>query len=159
MTGNHTTLRRTYPASPEAIWELWTTPQGIGRWWAPDGFATEVQTLDLRPGGALVYTMTATASEQIEFMRNAGMPLSTRSSKTFTEVQEPTRLVYSSLVDFVPDQDPYEFLTVVELAPAGQGTEVTMTMEPLHDPEWTQRLVAGRSNELDNLAAVLGEEG
>jgi hypothetical protein len=30
-----------------------------------------------------------------------------------------------------------------------------MTMEPLHDDEWTQRLVAGRENELDNLAQVL----
>jgi hypothetical protein len=30
-----------------------------------------------------------------------------------------------------------------------------MTVEPLHDAVWTERLVAGRENELDNLAAVL----
>ena len=30
-----------------------------------------------------------------------------------------------------------------------------MTMQPLHDETWTERLVAGRSNELDNLAKVL----
>ena len=29
-------LQRTYPATPETIWELWTTPEGIARWWAPD---------------------------------------------------------------------------------------------------------------------------
>jgi hypothetical protein len=44
----------------------------------------------------------------------------------------------------------------VELEPVGGGTRVVMTVDPLHDEEWTQRLVAGRSNELDNLAAVLG---
>jgi hypothetical protein len=32
------------------------------------------------------------------------------------------------------------------------ATHVTIYMEPLHDPEWTDRLVAGRTNELDNLA-------
>jgi hypothetical protein len=30
-----------------------------------------------------------------------------------------------------------------------------MTMEPMHDDEWTARLVAGRENELANLARVL----
>src|SRR4051794_12482776 len=30
-------LERTYAASPETIWELWTTPEGIEQWWAPDG--------------------------------------------------------------------------------------------------------------------------
>jgi uncharacterized protein YndB with AHSA1/START domain len=156
MSGNHTTLRRTYPASSEAIWELWTTPRGIGQWWAPDGFVTEVRALDLRPGGTLVYTMTATAPAQVDFMKQAGLPLSTESRKTFTEVDAPRRLAYRSLVDFVPGHEPYEFLTVIDLAPAGDSTEVTMTMEPLHDAEWTDRLVAGRSNELDNLATVLG---
>jgi hypothetical protein len=56
-----------------------------------------VQTLDLRLGGALVYTMTATAPAQVEFMKQAGMPLSTQSRKTFTEVDGPRPLAYQSL--------------------------------------------------------------
>jgi uncharacterized protein YndB with AHSA1/START domain len=154
-----TTLRRTYAATPETIWQLWTTPDGIGRWWAPDGFETEVEDLDLRPGGTLVYTMTATAPAQIEFMESAGLPLSTRSRKTFVEVDPPRRLAYRSTIDFVPNHEPYEHLTVVELAANGGGTEVTMLIEPMHDDEWTQRLVAGRTNELDNLARVLDRTG
>lgn len=156
MTSN-TCLERTYAADPATIWELWTTPEGIGRWWAPDGFVTEVRTLDLRPGGELVYAMTATAPGQIEFMRNAGMPLTTESRKTFTEVDAPRRLAYRSLVDFVPDHEPYEHLTVVDLAPAGDGTQVTMSIEPLHDDTWTGRLVSGRENELANLERVIAE--
>lgn len=149
-------LERTYHTTAEAIWNLWTTPAGIESWWAPDGFAVAVQKLELRPGGELVYTMTATGPEQIEFMQNAGMPLVTESRKTFTEISAPTRLAYSSLVDFVPDVEPYEFLTLVELEPAGSDVKVTMTVEPLHDDVWTERLLAGRGNELDNLAAVVG---
>jgi uncharacterized protein YndB with AHSA1/START domain len=101
-----TRLERTYDAAPERIWELWTTPAGIERWWAPDGFTTEVTALDLRPGGELVYEMTATAPEQLAFMQQHGMPLTTESRKRFTEVVSPTRLAYVSLVDFVPGHEP-----------------------------------------------------
>jgi uncharacterized protein YndB with AHSA1/START domain len=154
MAGTHR-LERTYPASPEAIWELWTTARGIESWWAPDGFEVSVDTLELQPGGRLVYTMTATAPEQIAFMQNAGLPLSTQSQKTFTEIDPPRRLAYDSLVDFVPGIEPYEFSTVIDLEGAGDGVKVTMTVDTMHDDEWTQRLLAGRTNELDNLAAVI----
>jgi uncharacterized protein YndB with AHSA1/START domain len=152
---NATRLERTYDAPAELIWELWTTAAGIEEWWAPDGFDNRVSELELRPGGQLVYTMTATAPEQVEFMKSAGMPLSTESRKTFTEVSPPTRLAYLSLIDFVPDHEPYEHLTVVDITPAGDRTDVVMTVDPMHDETWTQRILAGRSNELDNLEATI----
>ena len=48
--------------------------RGIALWWAPGGFTTAVDALDLREGGELVYTMTAAAPEAIQFMTAAGMP-------------------------------------------------------------------------------------
>ncbi len=149
------TLRHALPATPEHVWQQWTTPDGIETWWAPDGFTVTVQELDLRPGGALVYTMTATGPEQIAFMESVGMPLATVSRKTFTEIVPNDRLAYTSLVDFVPDHEPYEFLTVVTLTATAHGTEVVMEVEPLHDEMWTGRLVQGRENELANLELVL----
>jgi uncharacterized protein YndB with AHSA1/START domain len=148
-------IERTYDAPVETIWEFWTTPRGIEAWWAPDGFTAEVTTLELEPGGELVYTMTATAPEQVEFMRGAGMPLSIESRKRFTEIDAPSRLAYSSLADFIPGVEPYEFMTTVELAPVQDSTHVVMTMDAMHDETWTQRLVAGRENELANLASLL----
>ena len=44
-------LERTYRADPATIWTLWTTPAGIARWWAPDGFTTTVDTLEPQGGG------------------------------------------------------------------------------------------------------------
>jgi hypothetical protein len=101
--------------------------------------------------------MTAEAPEQVEFMKNNGMPLATESSKTFTEIDRPRRLAYSSLADFIPGVEPYDFLTVVDLAETSGGTKVVMTVERMHDDEWTQRLTMGRENELANLARVLAE--
>lgn len=99
--------------------------------------------------------MTATAPEQVKFMNSAGMPLATESRKTFTEVSPASRLAYLSLIDFVPDHEPYEHLTVVEITPAGNGTKVVMTVDPMHDETWTERILAGRNNELDNLQAAI----
>jgi uncharacterized protein YndB with AHSA1/START domain len=64
------------------VWALWTTKDGIESWWGPEGFSVTVQHLDLRPGGELRYTMTATAPDQVAFMRQAGMPLATEVSFT-----------------------------------------------------------------------------
>ncbi|MBO1740196.1 SRPBCC domain-containing protein [Leifsonia sp. TF02-11] len=150
------TIERTVSAEPETIWNLWTTPEGIAQWWAPDGFRTEVDSLDLRPGGELVYTMTAEAPEQVAFLEQNGLPLSTRSRKIFTELAPTSRIAYRSTIDFVPDHEPYEQLTVVDLQPAAEGTRVVMQVEELHDEVWTERLLAGRANELENLARLVG---
>ncbi|KHK98541.1 activator of Hsp90 ATPase 1 family protein [Microbacterium mangrovi] len=151
-------IERTVTATPACVWELWTTPEGISSWWAPEGFRTDVTTLDLQPGGELRYTMTAVAPEQIAFMEQYGMPVATESRKYFTEIDAPGRLAYRSVIDFVPDHEPYEQLTVVELSPDGDGTRIVMHVEPMHDEVWTERLLAGRANELDNLAALVARD-
>jgi hypothetical protein len=84
------------------------------------------------------------------------MPLVTHSRKTFTEVEPPRRLAYNSVADFIPGVEPYEFLTVVELTPSSEeGVSVVTTVDSMHDQVWTERLLAGRANELDHLAAVV----
>lgn len=45
----------------------------------------------------------------------------------------------------------------MELTPADDGVRVVMTVEPLHDQTWTDRLLAGRANELDNLATLIAQ--
>jgi uncharacterized protein YndB with AHSA1/START domain len=150
------TIERTYPASAEEVWRLWTTKEGIEAWWPPEGFTAEVREIDLRPGGELHYTFTATGEPQIAFMQSAGLPLTTVAKKRFTAVEPHSRLAYDSLVDFVPGVPPYWQATTIDLEPEGEGVHVVMTMDRLHDDEWTQRLVAGRENELDNLARLAG---
>ncbi len=152
------TIERTYPTTAERVWELWTTPEGIEQWWAPHGFEAKVAKLQLEQGGELHHSLTAIAPDQIEFMKNAGLPLTTHARKRFTEVEPPRRLVYVSEVDFVPGRQPYEHLTTIELSPQDEGVCVVMTVEPMHDEDWTQRLVAGRKNELDNLGRLITGE-
>ncbi|HUN36347.1 MAG TPA: SRPBCC family protein [Trebonia sp.] len=148
-------FERVYDAPAGLIWELWTTAAGLGEWFAPDGFESRVSELDLRAGGQLCYTMTATAPEQIAFLRDTGNPLSVEVRKTFTEVVPSARLAYLSLIDFVPGREPYEHLTIVDIEPDGDRTKVVMTLDPLHDETWTRQHRAHRGNELDNLDAAI----
>ena len=152
---NASRLERTYDAPTELIWELCTTAAGLDEWFAPDGFETRVRELELRPGGQLRYIMTAISPEQVAFMRSVDMPLSTEVRKTFTEVVPSTRLAYLSLIDFVPDHEPYEHLTTIDIEPAGNRTNVVMTLDPLHDETWTRQHRAHRGDELDNLEAAI----
>jgi uncharacterized protein YndB with AHSA1/START domain len=156
MTNRKTiTLERTYKASIEDVWELWTTRDGIESWWGPEGFAVKVRKLDLRPGGELLYTMTAVGTPQIEFMKNAGMPLSQDTGLTYVEIVPSRRLEYRNLVDFVPGVKPYENGMVVELHESPQGVRVVLTIEAMHDEEWTKRMVMGWEMELGKLGRVL----
>lgn len=149
------TLERTFNASIDDVWELWTTKEGIESWWGPEGFSVAVRDLDLRPGGKLSYAMTAIGAEQAEFVRKAGMPVTTENRVTFTEVKPPHRLVYKELADFIPGVEPYEVETIVELSQVSDGVRLVLTFEAMHDAHWTEMARLGREGELERLAKVL----
>jgi len=149
------TMERTYQASLQDVWDLWTTKAGIESWWGPDGFTVTVRALDLRPGGELRYAMSATGAEQIEFMKRQGMPLTTEATVRYTEISPPRRLVYEHLADFIPGVEPYTVTTRIELATTEGGVRMELSFEAMHDEEWTQRAVMGWESELGKLAKVL----
>lgn len=152
-------IQRTYAASLDEAWALWTTKAGIESWWGPEGFEVTVTALDLRPGGELTYLMTAVVPEMVAFMQTSGMPLSTPCKVTYTEVSAPNRLAYKTLTDFVPGVEPYEVATVVELTAAGGRTTLTITFDAMHDDAWTERARAGHESQMRKLDALLAAQG
>ena len=155
MTTARIKLERVYQADLQDVWDLWTTKAGIESWWGPGGFAVTVRTLDLRPGGSLLYAMTAIAAPQIEFMKQAGMPLTQECRITFTEVIPLKRLAYIHLADFIPGVDPYDVATIVELDRVGESVRMVLWLDPMHNEEWTNRAVMGWNSELDKLGALI----
>jgi len=149
------TMERSYSATVEAVWALWTTERGIEAWWGPDGFSVTVKHLDLRVGGELLYTMTATAPDQVDFMKQAGMPTATDVSIVYTAIEPRRRLGYKSLADFIPGTEPYEVETTVVLDPRPDGVRMVLTFDAMHDEQWTERAVAGHESELGKLDKIL----
>ena len=148
-------IERTFSAAIEDVWELWTTKDGIESWWGPDGFEVKVRKLDVRPGGELRYDMSAIAPDQIEFLKKAGMSLTTPSLVTYTEVVPRKRLAFTQLADFIPNVKPYEVATMVEFDATPQGVRMVLTLDAMHDEYWTKMAVMGWESELDKLAKLL----
>lgn len=149
------TLERALRGTLAEVWALWTTPEGVESWWGPPGFKVTVQQLDLWPGGSLLYTMTAVEPEMVAFMHANGMPVATQTRITYTEVVAQRRLAYVNHVDFVPEVTAYDVGTVIELSPTPTGVALKLTLDPMHNPEWTQRAVMGWEGELGKLVSLL----
>jgi uncharacterized protein YndB with AHSA1/START domain len=148
-------IERMFKAAIEDVWELWTTKEGIESWWGPDGFEVKVRKLDFRPGGELLYDMTAIAPDQIEFLKKAGMPLTTPSLVTYTEVVPLKRFAFTQLADFIPNVKPYQVAMTVEFDTSPQGVRMVLTVDAMHDEYWTKMAVMGWESELDKLARIL----
>lgn len=149
------TMERTFDAALSDVWELWTTKEGIESWWGPEGFRVEVRSIDLRPGGKLVYAMIAAAPEMVAFMKQANMPVATENTITYREVVPQKRLVYDHSTDFISGVEPYNVAHRVELFPSGDSVRMVLTFDAMHADEWTQRATAGWEQELGKLGRTL----
>ncbi|WP_298487673.1 SRPBCC domain-containing protein [uncultured Maribacter sp.] len=51
------TIERTFNAPIELVWEAWTQPEHIAKWWSPKGIETKVIEHDFSIGGKWKYSM------------------------------------------------------------------------------------------------------
>jgi uncharacterized protein YndB with AHSA1/START domain len=153
--GTRIVIERTYEASVEDVWDLWTTKEGIESWWGPEGFSVKVHQLDLRAGGEMRYAMTAVQPDQVAFMKQAGMPLTTEAKLTYTAIVPGRSIAYTHKVDFVPGVAPYDAGNKVEFFAEGKDVRMVMRLDPMHSDEWTQRSVMGWESQLGKLARVV----
>ena len=54
---NEIHIHRVYDAPVKAVWEAWTDPDQVAKWWGPRGFTITTHSKDLKAGGHWNYTM------------------------------------------------------------------------------------------------------
>lgn len=140
------------------MWKLWTTKEGLEKWWGPVGFTAEVRHLDVRAGGRFEIVMTAVLPqivEHLERLKSIGIGASSTAKGDYTAVEEPRRLVYENGMDFVPGVAPYKTTTIVEMTPAaGGGTHLVVRNDVMHDEHWTEMARQGTEQQLGKLEAL-----
>ena len=78
-------VERTFDASPEDVFDAWTNPEVLRRWWRPNpAWSTPVAEVDLRVGGR--YRIS---------MEDPETGPSITAGGEYSEVSRPRRLVYS----------------------------------------------------------------
>jgi uncharacterized protein YndB with AHSA1/START domain len=151
------TIDRTLKAPIEKVWKMWTTKEGLEKWWGPEGFTSVVQHLDVRVGGRFEIVMTAMVPEIIAHLKAAGMGASSVAKGDYIGVEPNRRLAYTNAVDFVPGVEPYTTTTVVELsAVAGGGTRLVVANDVMHDEQWTRMASMGWTQQIGKLEKLIG---
>ncbi len=149
-------FERTYRASVQDLWEMWTTKEGFESWWAPEGCRVEVKTLEARLGGRILYDMIADTPETIAAMEQLGLPRSHPDHGRFSEFRPHQSLAMTQMIDFVPGVEPYEFRMRVEFFPSGEHVRMHVTLDRLHSEEWTQLAQQGFTSQLGKLDRRFG---
>lgn len=57
-------IERVFKAPVEKVWQAWTTPEEVQKWWGPEHFTAPSIKIDLRVGGKYVYAMHGPAGTQ-----------------------------------------------------------------------------------------------
>ena len=148
-------VERMLKASPEKVWQMWTTREGLERWWGPEGFNVQVLHIEVRVGGHFELIMKTEVPEIVAMLKEGGMSASHRLRGDYTVVEPNRRLAYTNLVDFLPGLSPYKTTTSVELTALAGGTRIVVTNDVMHDAMWTERARMGWEQEIGKLEKAL----
>ncbi len=104
-------LEREIEVPVELVWRAWTTPDHLRQWFAPKPWEITSCDLDLRPGGALNFTMRSPEGQEFP------------NTQCYLDVVPNQRLVTTDtlLGGWRPSANPF-FTAVIDLTPKGAGT-------------------------------------
>lgn len=104
-------LEREIDVPVELVWKAWTTPEHLRQWFAPKPWIITSCDLDLRPGGAINFTMRSPEGQEFP------------NTQSYLEVTPFERLIMTDtlLGGYRPSANPF-FTAVLELAANGNGT-------------------------------------
>ncbi len=132
------TLTRVFDAPRSLLFEVWTKPEHLARWWGPKGFTLPECEVDFRPGGAFRFVMRGPDGKDYPF---AG---------EYVEITAPERIVFTGLV-----HDDNASRTTVTFAERGGKTTVTVHQTYAFESDATRGAPVGWGQSLDRLAAYV----
>jgi uncharacterized protein YndB with AHSA1/START domain len=116
------TVHSEFDAAPERVWQLWSDPRQLERWWGPPMYPATVTAHDLQVGGRVEYHMTGPSGDQ------------PRAYWKVLEVDPPRRLVFLdglANADGTPNADIPEMVQRVTIDAIGSG-RTSMTIENVY---------------------------
>ncbi len=111
------TIKRTFNAPIQLVWDAWTQAEHITRWWGPKGMETEVVAHDFRVGGQWKYVMQMPNGN--EFIAEG----------EYEEIVAPNKLITSA--NFRPMTEG----VVLEVLLEAEGEQTHFTFNVVHPSE------------------------
>ncbi len=125
-------ISRVFDAPRDRVWQAWTEAERLKQWFAPRGFKTTYNKLDLRTGGMYHYCLRMPDGKDMW------------GKWAIREVRKPEKLVF--VVSFSDEKGgitrhpmspnwPREMLSTVEFEEQGAKTRVTVRWVPLNETD------------------------
>lgn len=110
------TITRTFDAPARLVFEAWTTPEYLRRWYGPRRMTLDVCEVDLRVGGAWRRVLRGPDGQAVGWHGQ------------FKEIDAPKRLVFTEIFEPFPDHPSIVTVTLVE-----HNGKTRATIVQLHD--------------------------
>ena len=126
------TLVAAFSAPVEAVWELWSDPRKLERWWGPPSHPATFEAYELSPGGRVAYFMTSPEGERYP------------GAWRVVSVDPPRSIQFNEgFADANGDLDPEQPITLMtaSLSSAGGGTRMELRCQ-FASPEDMQQILA-----------------
>jgi uncharacterized protein YndB with AHSA1/START domain len=114
------TLTADFDSPIDEVWDLWSDPRKLERWWGPPGYPATVEKHALTPGGEVTYVMTGPEGAQH------------RGMWRITSVDPPTSLKFTDAcvdADGAPLEDTPVSEISVRLLEREGGTRMELRMK------------------------------
>jgi uncharacterized protein YndB with AHSA1/START domain len=137
-------IERELDAPRELVWQVWTDPDEVAKWWGPEHFTTPREKIefDLKPGGVCRMTMVGPEGEEYP---NDGH---------FGVVEPPQRLSFGEKITEHPMIESGE--TTIEFVDlGGSRTKVVVTSRMVASEQMPEMATLGWNSQLDKLVALL----
>lgn len=102
-------LSRELSAPIELVWEVWTKPEHLTKWWGPNGFSNTISKMDLIPGGEWYLVMHGPDGTNY------------KNKSIFREIVKHKKIVYEHI-------SAPKFLATIEFEAKGNNTLIKWHM-------------------------------
>jgi uncharacterized protein YndB with AHSA1/START domain len=151
-------IERVFDAPRERVFDVFTQPEHLRKWWGPKGVDITVAEFDARPGGK-IFTAERHPDGAMNYI--AGV---------VREIERPSRLVFA--IHFadadgrriappagvgLPNDWDEDIVTLVTFTAEGQRTRVTVRTLSGFTPEWGEMARLGWGESLDKLGYAIAD--
>ena len=133
-------LTRVFDAPVKLVFDAWSKPEMIARWWGPKGFTLPRCDVDFRTGGAYRMVMRGPDGEENPFHGH------------YLEIVPNERIVFSAVIENMPGVEVHTTVTFVE---ENGKTRLTVRQTTPTQKGAADGQMQGWSETLEKLAAAL----
>ncbi len=140
-------ITRTFRAPPRVVYEVWTNPEHVKKWWAPASHQCHVSSAvaDVKVGGAYRYVTRVASGDEFAFVGK------------YVELTPPSRIVYTQV--FEPMAEAGEAVVTITFEERPGGTTFMRSTERYPSKEALDGALAsgmehGMRETLDQLDAL-----